>query len=67
MPPEFRGEEFELNWEKINSEVSGFPVQYPLTVRGREGEGEEGEAEIDDDLDDAPFLPVICHKVKVQR
>ena len=64
MPPEFRGEEFELNWEKINSEVSGLPVQYPLTVRGQ---GREEEEEEEEDLDDAPFLPVICHKVKVQR
>lgn len=61
MPPQYRGEEFELDWDKINAGVSGIPVQYPLTLRG-DNSGEEEEEE-----EDAPSLPVICHRVKVQR
>lgn len=60
MPPQFREEEeFELDWDRINAGVSGLAVQYPLTVRG-EGEEEEEEEEV-------PTLPVIFHRVKVQR
>lgn len=59
VPPEFRGEEFKLEWDKISEEVSGTPVHYPLTLMG-EGPEEDEEEEI-------PSLPIICHRVKVQR
>jgi phosphoenolpyruvate synthase/pyruvate phosphate dikinase len=62
VPPLFRDEEeYKLDWDKINTEVSGTPVLYPLTLRGeRSGEEEEEEEEV-------PLLPVVCHRVKVQR
>ena len=59
VPPVFRGEEFQLNWDEINAAVTGLPVKYPL--QGVEGEGEEEEEE------EVPSLPLICHRVKVQR
>ena len=32
VPPISRGEEFELEWDRINAGISGSPVEYPLTV-----------------------------------
>lgn len=57
VPPDTTDEGFHLNWEEISSSVKAFPVEYALTTRGG---GEE------DDMD-MPLLPMVCHKVKVQR
>lgn len=65
MPPIVWGEgkeAFELEWDKINAGVSGLPAQYPLTLRGQ-GAGKDES----DDEDEIPTLPLICHRVKVQR
>ena len=65
MPPTVRGEgEFQLDWDKINAEVSGLPIEYPLTLRGL-GEG-EGAGESDDE-NETPAISLICHMVKVQK
>lgn len=57
VPPESREEEFQLEWEKISAGVSGLPVEYPLK--------QHQERNFDDS--DDPLLPIICHRVKVQR
>ena len=53
VPPNTTDEEFSLNWEEIRSSVDAFPVEYALTPRG-------------EDIDTA-LLPMVCHRVKVQR
>lgn len=60
VPPESREEEFQLEWEKISAGVSGLPVEYPLKQH------QERKGTNFDDSDD-PLLPIICHRVKVQR
>ena len=59
VPPDTTGEEFNLNWEEIGAAVNDFPAEYALTMRG-------GGDDDEDDLD-TPLLPMVCHKVKVQR
>ena len=53
VPPNTTDEEFDLKWEKISSSMNAFPVEYVLTAR---------EEELD-----TPLLPMVCHRVKVQR
>ena len=53
IPPDTTDEEFDIKWEEISSSVNAFPVEYTLTARG-------------DELD-IPLLPMVCHRVKVQR
>lgn len=67
MPPQSRGDggEFELEWGEINAGVSGLPVEYPLTLKGDQ-EGRK-DSIYDDEEEDVPLLPMICHRVKVQR
>ena len=63
VPPESREEEFEIEWDKINAEVSAVPVKYSLAVRKKE----EEEGLEDDYDDDPPLIPMVCHRVKVQK
>ncbi len=59
-PPISRGEEFELDWDKIGMGVSGTPIEYPLAVLTESGEDS-------DDEEETPLIPILCHRVKVQR
>ena len=53
VPPDTTAEEFNLNWEEISSSVNAFPVEYALMAQGEEL--------------GTPLLPMICHRIKVQR
>ena len=53
VPPDTTEEEFDLKWEEISSSVNAFPVEYALTAQGEEL--------------DTPLLPMVCHRIKVQR
>ena len=53
VPPDTTDEEFNLNWEEISSSVNAFPVEYALVAQ---------EEELD-----TPLLPMVCHRIKVQR
>ena len=53
VPPDTTFEEFDLKWKEISSSVNALPVEYTLTARG-------------DELD-TPLLPMVCHRIKVQR
>ena len=53
VPPDTTEEEFNLKWEEISSSVIAFPVEYALTAQGEEL--------------DTPLLPIVCHRIKVQR
>ena len=56
VPPDTMDEEFSLNWEEISSSINAFPIEYTLTPCG---------ASVDEI--DTPLLPMVCHRVKVQR
>ena len=56
IPPDEMDEEFDLKWEELSSTINAFPVEYGLSARGG------GEEETD-----TPLLPMVCHRVKVQR
>ena len=63
-PPVSRGEEFEVEWDRIGAGVSGSPVEYPLTVLQEKSDSYDSD---EDDQENPPLIPILCHRVKVQR
>ncbi len=62
VPPGDTAEEkMELNWEEIDSKVKGFPREYLLKIQTQK------QADDDDDEPTLSLMPMICHRVKVQR
>ncbi len=62
VPPQDTAEErTELNWEEIDSKVKGFPQEYLLKMQTQQTTDEE------EDEPSLPLIPMICHRVKVQR
>ena len=65
VPPHHREEEeYAPDWDTINAGVSGVPVQYPLKLRGRGEEEEEEEEEVEEEI---PAVPILFHRIKVQK
>lgn len=62
-PPVDRGAEFQLDWDAINAGVSGPPTEYPLMVPEQGSESSDD----DDNQENPPRIPILCHRVKVQR
>ena len=58
VPSACSEEPFTLDWEGVAATVQGLPTEYNLNSSG-EGAGQ--------DEDDTPLIPLICHRVKVQR
>ena len=56
IPPDSSEELFEVDWEDVAAGIQASPAEYLLRIRG--GEGYE---------DTTPLIPLICHRVKVQR
>ena len=56
MPSACSEEPFALDWEGVAAAVQEPPTEYEMNLSG-EGQGE----------DNTPLIPLICHKVKVQR
>ena len=66
VPTDTEGEGMgaELNWEEIESSVKGFPRDYILKLQAQQN---KPATEDDDDEPGLPLVPMICHRVKVQR
>lgn len=64
IPPDTTGDQFELNWTEIDSSVRAFPMEYLLKVQAQR---KELTNEDDSDEPDIPLIPLVCHRVKVQR
>ena len=62
VPPDTMEDDFQLNWDEIDSSVRTFPKEYPLKVQANEKQHTKNE-----DGDDLPLIPMVCHRVKVQR
>ena len=58
IPPDSSEELFEVDWEDVATRIQGSPAEYTLRIRGGEGRGDEATT---------PLIPLICHRVKVQR
>ena len=56
VPSACSEEPFTLDWEGVAAAVQGLPTEYEMNLSG------ERQCE-----DDAPLVPLICHRVKVQR
>ena len=54
----------ELNWEEINSRVKGFPRDYLLKLQAQKN---KPTTQDEGDEPELPLVPMICHRVKVQR
>lgn len=55
VPPVEREETFDIDWEGIAAGIQTTLKEYPLKIAGG------------DENDDTPLIPLICHRVKVQR
>ncbi len=62
-PPIHRGEEFELDWDGLTAGVSGSPIEYLLRLQ----EKPDSYDSDDEDKENPPLVPILCHRVKVQR
>ncbi len=74
VPPESAEEEFEIDWDDMAKKLSlSSPFEYSLTYRGNAAElaeerkEKEEEEEEEEEEGNTPLLPMICHRIKVQR
>lgn len=63
-PPNTSEDQFDMNWEEIDSTVQAFPVEYLLKVLVQQ---KEIANEVDSEKPATPAIPLVCHRVKVQR